>query len=264
MATSATMNDLDDLLLSHVISYVGRGQFRFVAILNQRFHTIYTETFLNDTSTYLNTSTIELAKICVQEHKVEKNTFYLTETGYWNFHCLCISAARAGNLSVLKYLLTEGVTICCPKINDDKIRRTHNQICSHAAKKGRIHILRYAKENDFSWNKETCSSAAYNGHLDILIWLRKNGCPWESCTCSSAALNGHLDILKWARRNGCPWYKCTCSSAAFNGHLDVLKWARENGCPWDSNTCWSASMNGHLDVLKWAKENRCPDVGQTW
>ena len=75
MATSATINDLDDLLLSHVISYVGRGQFRFVAILNRRFHTIYTETFLNDTSTYLNTSTLELAKICVQEKQKQKQKY---------------------------------------------------------------------------------------------------------------------------------------------------------------------------------------------
>ena len=113
MATSATINDLDDLLLSHVISYVGRGQFRFVAILNQRFHTIYTETFLNDTSTYWNTSTLELAKICVQEKQKQKyidNEFISYRSDLLDLRSLCFSAARIGNLTVLKYLLSEHIS----------------------------------------------------------------------------------------------------------------------------------------------------------
>jgi hypothetical protein len=39
----------------------------------------------------------------------------------------------------------------------------------------------------------------------VLKWARENDCPWYKDTCSSAAEGGQLDVLKWARENACPW-----------------------------------------------------------
>lgn len=68
-----------------------------------------------------------------------------------------------------------------------------------------IHILKWAKSNDYYWDHYTCSNAAKNGHLEVLKWARSNGCKLSSNTCDNAALNGHLEVLMWASSNGCPW-----------------------------------------------------------
>ena len=78
-------------------------------------------------------------------------------------------------------------------------------------------------------------SAASGGDLEMLKWARENDCPWDKQTCADAAMGGHLEVLKWARENGCPWDERTCAFAAEGGHLEMLKWARENDCPWNED-----------------------------
>jgi hypothetical protein len=56
--------------------------------------------------------------------------------------------------------------------------------------------------------------AARRGCLHILKWAREKGCYWDAGTCSAAAEGGHLKILQWARENGCPWDYRMCSAAA--------------------------------------------------
>ena len=103
-----------------------------------------------------------------------------------------------------------------------------------------------------------CSLAASRGHLEILKWAHSNGCPWDRWTCMNASENGHLEVLEWAISQKCPWDEWTCYYAAENNHLNILEWAHSNGCPWDEWTCVSAAENGHLEVLMWAIENGCP------
>ena len=64
-----------------------------------------------------------------------------------------------------------------------------------------------------------CGHAADRGDLRLLQWARARGCPWDEGTCSNAAGAGHLEVLKWAREKGCPWHERTCSDAACDGHL---------------------------------------------
>ena len=96
-----------------------------------------------------------------------------------------------------------------------------------AAKLGNINVLKYFfnKGKRMSYN-QVCSYAAIGGHLDILKWARENGCLWNANTCTWATKYGHFNILKWARTNGCPWNKDTCGFAAKYGHFAMLKWAR--------------------------------------
>ena len=58
------------------------------------------------------------------------------------------------------------------------------------------------REYDARLTKDICSCAAGKGDLEILKYAREEGCPWSERTCSNAAFNGHLDCLKWARENG--------------------------------------------------------------
>jgi hypothetical protein len=109
-----------------------------------------------------------------------------------------------------------------------------------------------------------CKCAAKFGRLDILKWARENNCPWNKDTCSEAALFGHLEVLKWIRKNGCPWDTDTCSSAARRGHSEILKWARENGCPWNEETCTVAAKTGHFEALRAALARNIKMGNRKW
>ena len=110
-----------------------------------------------------------------------------------------------------------GISFITSFINNGWITNKINKVSELAANDGSLSILKWARENEFKWDKDTCKSAAHNGHLDVLKWLRMNGCSWDAWTCHYAAYNGHLEILKWAKENNCPWDAWTCASAARGG-----------------------------------------------
>jgi hypothetical protein len=178
--TTQTFEDIpSELFIQYILPFVGRHQYRFVATVNHNFHTAYVTAFSKKV-TRVNVSTIEHAKICFDE---EKGNYRLQ-------HVLCYTAAREGNLSVLKYLRS----MQCP------------------------------------WSEWTCAYAAKNGHLDVLQWCRQNGCPWNDQTSLYAAKKGHINVLIWCRQNECPWGERTCEALERKGYCDVLQWSFENGC----------------------------------
>lgn len=172
---------------------------------------------------------------------------------YWKIPAMtngaCGEAARGGHLEVLQWLHEMGH--CRWDSWDDAT-------CKNAAAAGHLEVLQWAHRNGCPWYEQTCSWAAKHGHLEILQFARRNGCPWTSWTCAYAAEGGHWELLRWAHRNGCPWDSFTCARAAKGGHLKILKWARQNHCPWDKRTSLCAAQSGHSDVLRWALDNGCP------
>jgi hypothetical protein len=142
----STLEDIpSELFIQYILPFVGRHQYRFVAAVNRNFHTAYVTAF-PEKLTFYNVSTIEHAKICYDD---------LTNLSSPQ-HILCCTAAREGNLSVLKYLRSLGC----------------------------------------AWDSGTCENAATNGHLDVIKWCRQNGCPWNIWICYYAAENGHLDVIQ--------------------------------------------------------------------
>ncbi|KAG5178060.1 hypothetical protein JKP88DRAFT_350445 [Tribonema minus] len=154
-------------------------------------------------------------------------------------------AARRGRLNLLEWLRENG----CP---------WDEHTCSGAAEGGHLEVLRWARANGCPWSQETTWAAAKGGHLEVLQWAAANGCPCDEETCRNAACGGHLAALQWLRARGCPWNELTCTFAADGGHLRVLQWARAHGCPWNEGTCARAAKRGHLDILQWARANGCP------
>ena len=161
-------------------------------------------------------------------------------------------------------------------------------VCTDSVKFGNLKLLKWARENGYSWSQKTCELAAACKRVEILKWLRENGCPWnehrfcmeaimfkrlddlkfakevgchlDESLCEEAAVNNRFEILKWLRDNGCPWDEPNmCTNVAVSGNLDMLKWVRESGCSWwDEKTCCSASASGNLELLKYLRENGCP------
>jgi hypothetical protein len=223
-----------------ILSFVGHNQYRFVATINHKFHTIYLQLFPNNKRTHYNISTIEHTKISL-EYTVLQN---LRDA---RLSCL---AARYGCISTLKYAQTMGFQL-------------GRWTWENAALYGQLHILQYGHANGYSWqSSHIYSAAAAKGHLHVIQWSHMNGFPWDDdddkLTCYYAAINGHLEVLQYAHSNCCPWDFGTCCGAARYGYLEILQWARSKGCPWDHHTCQQAAENGHLDVLQWAKANGCP------
>ena len=107
--------------------------------------------------------------------------------------------------------------------------------------------------------KVVCSYAAMRGSVRLLKWTQENNLTWRAGTGHWAAENGHLSALQYLHENGCPWDSDTCRSAAANGQLPALKYLHENGCPWDEHTCLYAADNKHWDCLQYAVHNKCPD-----
>ena len=81
------MDNVDILRL--VVSFIGQKHYRFIAIISQSFHSAYAQEFPKDTTTKLNASTIEYAKICWEELKqpVENQQYILSHSAafFWEF-----------------------------------------------------------------------------------------------------------------------------------------------------------------------------------
>jgi hypothetical protein len=74
-----------------------------------------------------------------------------------------------------------------------------------------------------------CSLAAKKGHLHILQWARQNNCPWDEKTCLLAAESGRLDVVQWIIENGCDWFPLEILiNAVQMGHWHIAKWLLEN------------------------------------
>jgi hypothetical protein len=165
-------------------------------------------------------------------------------------------AIRAGNYEIVKFFL--GKCNWLPptfELSDD--------MCSDAAGRGHLLVLRCLHDHGCPWAEGTCDAAAFYGHVDCLKYAHEHGCRWDERTCEGAAKNGKLVCLKYALHYGCPSDNFTCSSAAMFGHLDCLKLAHHHECSWDEGTCSAAAENGHLDCLKFARLAGCAWDEQT-
>ena len=77
---------------------------------------------------------------------------------------------------------------------------------AEAAKRGCLGTLKSLHRRGYvTFDEALCKFAAMGGQLKVLKWLRENNCPWNKDTCACTALGGHLGALKWAHVNGCPW-----------------------------------------------------------
>ena len=230
VSAASVLENMDIVKL--IISMVGKNQYCFIALVNQRWKQAYLDVFPRNRTTELNASTEEHARLCWEDLTGVRNSTYLLTQ-------LCSSAASHGSLPALQFLRSV-------KCSWDA------ETCKAAAKKGHFDVLKWCQANGCPWDAWTCKAAARNGHFDVLKWCRDNGCPWDEFTCTAAAHNGHIDVLKWCRANGCPWNTSTCLAAAENGHFDILKWCRDNGCPWNRSECVHAALgNGQMNVASW-------------
>eukprot|EP00029_Vermamoeba_vermiformis_P004061 TRINITY_DN1458_c0_g1_i1.p1 TRINITY_DN1458_c0_g1~~TRINITY_DN1458_c0_g1_i1.p1 ORF type:complete len:466 (-),score=32.84 TRINITY_DN1458_c0_g1_i1:167-1564(-) len=109
---------------------------------------------------------------------------------------------------------------------------------------GSISCLDYVKHTlHFEWTSELCSIAARCGRIDVLQHLRSHGCPFNEHTVLSHCTQGtcSLAMIKYLHESGVSWRQTYPTSEfdqsdynlvadmASNGHIDCIKYAMENG-----------------------------------
>lgn len=139
------------------------------------------------------------------------------------------------------------------------VRAVDTELCVTAAERGHLPLLRFLREQGFTWDETCARAAAAAGSVECLRYARENGCPWDAATCQQAASRPDAACLRYARENGCPWNgAAVVVAAAAAGSLQCLRYARDNGCPWHPHTCRYAAARGHLECLRYAVEHGCP------
>ena len=140
--------------LMHVLGYVGKNQYGFVAGVSNRFQQVYSESFAGQTSTSIE---------CAAE-SVSRALLYLgTERSNDNTraNALFQAAANDGHLDVLKWGQSYGY-----KLETMLDKYTF----AKAALFGHLEVVKYLRQLNIEWDENTCSNAAMNGHLELLKW----------------------------------------------------------------------------------------------
>ena len=267
------VTDLPDGVLTNCLSFLGDGNFLFVALVCRSFCDRYKSYLRTEneqpkpTMTSLEEIVASVSRLllAMKELNIGMNNDNETKMRWrgeavdiWDAVISCTS--YNGNMDVLVWIKNNNRSKWEEQCHNVRNGNYYFNVmpCVEAAKGGQLEVLQWLHQNGSPSNVHTCRAAAEDGHFEILKWLHQNGCPWDEQTCDAAARSGRFDILIWLRENGCPWDEGTCSDAARNGHLDILQWAYENGCPWNEWTCSSAAEGGHFELLKWLRENGCP------
>jgi hypothetical protein len=134
-------------------------------------------------------------------------------------------------------------------------------ICTAAALRGNLEMLKYCVANECPVDVYTCTDAARSGHLECLKYLHEEvKVPLVHDTAATAARIGHLHILEYlVERKYYKFNARACSDAARKGHLDCLKYLHETAeAPWDSYAVRRAHENKHSECLQYLLDNDCP------
>jgi hypothetical protein len=232
----------NDTILSTVFSYVGVGDYFYIAGVCRKWRGLY----------------IGISYKAFPTDKVKLKTTY---------NSAIISTNR------LRLALRCGLTVTALSSN---AQRFAAQVVTQSLSP--ISVLTLAKLHDLQWSCDLCWYAVGYGKLKLLKWLREHGCPWkEKFVLLAAARGNSVLVLKWLstqtspwsvelkqqmlwhagcyrRRATAQWLRKTQQAAwplSFHGALDfdgaavkpdcwsaaVVKWALASGCTWGTWSC---------------------------
>lgn len=209
---------------------------------------------------------------------------------------LCVYCAIHGHLALLQWLRDEQDV----SIPDDAyykaayygrlnilqwahpIQRTHPDISAQATRNGQLHVLKWAKEQGYVFDRWLFEIAVWHGNVEILQWLHENGCPPSRSAVLAAITSGKFHMFKWFFEHMGPFvpydlylhaamwgrvdtfeyllnhdYELTRPQSVFImaaqcGQLEMLQWLRVN-LPryWNWQICFDAVAERHPRVLEW-------------
>ncbi|PNH03505.1 hypothetical protein TSOC_010436, partial [Tetrabaena socialis] len=175
---------------------------------------------------------------------------WLQQRGYLLDSYVAASAAGAGNVEALQYVLGRGVEV-----------NAHMMLC--AAEGGHVAIVELLHVRGAPISSRLARDAARWGHLSAVAWLAERlgaDTVLTSCVYTAAAGAGSMELLAWLREWGCPWDATVFAAAAADGSEEQLEWLAEQGCPMGDNgepyACPAAAAE--LGMLRCLHRLGCP------
>ncbi|AGO83511.1 Ankyrin repeat domain containing protein [Pandoravirus salinus] len=179
----------------------------------------------------------------------------LTKDGFGlkdDYFNACSNAIRAGQLDVLKLLLSHGAELNRYAVNQ-------------AASTGRVDVLEcLVAERRTHVDKYAYEAAARGGHTAVFDWLLARDIKWTAGSVMEAVKYGQPAALEWFHGHGCTFTSEHTHAAADNGNLAVLQWLHARGCPINVTSCVAnARINGHDAVVEWLRRDEDPAAIET-
>jgi hypothetical protein len=157
--TTTIMDDFDtDILIRHVMPFVGTNQFRFVAGVNRKFYWAYTAAF---TGLFGEKKTLFPCLVSWEHVKLFLNE--TKEPPSLSLQCgLFQYAARTGNRDMIQFLRAKDCSWDC-------------STCYVTAAIGDLSMLQWLIERGCPVDCNTFYEAASSGYIHILQWLHQQG-----------------------------------------------------------------------------------------
>jgi hypothetical protein len=202
-----------DELLDTVFSFVGVGDYYFVAGVSRRWRDRY-------------------LKLCYNKAAGD-----LTDKLCTTYRSAFMTAAR------LQLAFKSGLEV--EKLHD------HDLLAEDIARYSLdpIGALVVAKTYDMRYPEKMATDAAFYGKLHLLQWLHEHRCPWSDDVPIWAAMGGSVKVLTWLQSATGPWSnglkEDLLYTAAASDKLDAAKWVKETTkTPWPGNMCAAQVIDG--------------------
>ncbi|PNH05836.1 Ankyrin repeat domain-containing protein [Tetrabaena socialis] len=184
---------------------------------------------------------------------------WLRQRGYPLDYRVAASAAGAGNVAALQYVLGQGVDW----------RHPGGGLIGLAAHNGHMAVMEMLHARGVPIGEDEVRAAAFGSHVPAVAWLVERldagtvltaRVFTAAASCFSEHGLGYMDLLAWLRERGCPWDDTTFFVAAGNGSEEQLEWLAEQGCPMGEHgsSYVNAVDNGDLAMLRCLRRLDCP------
>ncbi|GFH53307.1 hypothetical protein CTEN210_09783 [Chaetoceros tenuissimus] len=264
---SATMNDLPSEVMKNIFSFVGKGNYCFVAPVSKDFcYNYLTMDVIEDKFAHKMDCQLAIGKNKITTAEAASTSFELAEYCFFNApedfkRQVVKKAVETGRKDIVEIGEAMGIEIS-ESMSPEIIRNNLVKI----ARRGDLEMIKLLQEKgvDIASNKLYIMNAAANkGQLGILKWLRKNNlCSSsdnQSLIVRIAARSGRLSIIKWAKEvAGFNLHIGLINDAAASGNLDLIKYLRSKEISWKDNTFCFAVLSGNIAMLQYLIDNECP------
>ena len=267
---SSTIDDLPSEVLKNIFSFVGKGNYCFIAPVSKDF-----------CFNYLTMDVIEdkFAHKMDYQLAIGKNKMTTAEAASFSLelaeYCFLKAPEDFQTKVVEKAILKEktdiiemGIAMGVDDINKLWLPSRGGYPTNPgeiAAAKGNLEMFKLLLEKgvDIHYSLETTIyAAASNNHLHFLKWLHRNNMCEDRESEElflDAARSGNLEVIKWAKDvAGFNFPDGLINYAAKSGNVELVKYLRSKEIPWNESTCYCAVSSGNIAMLQYLFENECP------
>jgi hypothetical protein len=272
----------DSFVLQRVFSYVGPGQWHYMATVSKLYKQSYekaetlgvlciatpweaelctaTTTLLR--AAFASPSRVQLAVACGLPIRAINNKNLQQIAGKHSdlrtlqaahklklplTHYVTLGVARSGSVAKLEWLHAE------------QRKYLPAEICTLTINGGKLDALKWYQQKGGKFNKKCVISAAIAGRVNVLEFLHAEGFSWHSAITAAAARGGSIDTLRWLLQEGCPVNLQTiCNHAATCGGVALMRLAQQLGGVFTTKTMSKAALNGSLPLCRYLLAEGCP------